>query len=469
MLFSKHKTFRIIASLFLVSMLMLTGCAGSSSKSGGASPTQGGNSPAANNGTGKTLNVLASTGHQQIFNPLWNKIPQFEKDTGIKVNLSFVPTQDIGAKILQDLRLGGKSYDVIETPDFALSAAAPFMKPLESFFVKDGTKISDWKSHQVGWATDAATTNNEMKYMPYYSGAISIVYRKDLFNDPKEKAAFKAQYGYELPTPPKTRKEFIDVAKFFTRPDGMYGVIFPGNGDLGKDIIEHLTFQTGLPYLDQNNNSLWGPKHPENLNKVAAEASFLTDMVNKYKVTPTSITGMSANETNAFYTSGKAAMLMSQVYLTWNQLNSDTVIKAIGHSDSFVIPAADQDHGGIPFYWAWGMVKDSGKEDAAWTFLKWVTDPENQKFVLKNGAGVYVPTNIDVAGWAVENNILPKGTVDAVQKAQYYPLNTSTTQMRKITQDRYEELILSKITPEEFAKRSGEQIQALMEENHLTK
>jgi multiple sugar transport system substrate-binding protein len=55
-------------------------------------------------------------------------------------------------------------------------------------------------------------------------GALGILaYRKDLFNDPAEQAAYKAKYGVEL-KPPETWDEYLQVGQFFTRPDkGLYG------------------------------------------------------------------------------------------------------------------------------------------------------------------------------------------------------------------------------------------------------
>jgi ABC-type glycerol-3-phosphate transport system substrate-binding protein len=48
-------------------------------------------------------------------------------------------------------------------------------------------------------------------------------YRSDLFEDPGEKSAFKARYGYELDVP-ATYTEYRDIAEFFYRPDdNLYG------------------------------------------------------------------------------------------------------------------------------------------------------------------------------------------------------------------------------------------------------
>ena len=57
-------------------------------------------------------------------------------------------------------------------------------------------------------------------------------YRKDLFADPREKAAFQKKYGYELKFP-DTWKQFRDVAEFFTRDtngDGTVDFWGVGNG-----------------------------------------------------------------------------------------------------------------------------------------------------------------------------------------------------------------------------------------------
>ena len=48
------------------------------------------------------------------------------------------------------------------------------------------------------------------------SGMIwSTNYRKDLFENKDEQAAFKAKFGYDL-APPKTWAQYKDIAEFFT-------------------------------------------------------------------------------------------------------------------------------------------------------------------------------------------------------------------------------------------------------------
>lgn len=60
---------------------------------------------------------------------------------------------------------------------------------------------------------------------PTEGDAIGWAYRKDLFDNPEEMAAFSARFGGRVLAPPTTLDELKDIAEFFTRPDkDLYGV-----------------------------------------------------------------------------------------------------------------------------------------------------------------------------------------------------------------------------------------------------
>ena len=52
-----------------------------------------------------------------------------------------------------------------------------------------------------------------------------LYYRKSALTDPDHMAAFKAEYGYDLPEPPKTWQQLLDVATYFN------GKNWDGNDD----------------------------------------------------------------------------------------------------------------------------------------------------------------------------------------------------------------------------------------------
>ena len=67
--------------------------------------------------------------------------------------------------------------------------------------------------------------------LPYHDGPECLIYRKDLFENAQEQAAYQARYGQPL-RPPQSWEEFHQIARFFHRPDqGLYGTLFAAYPD----------------------------------------------------------------------------------------------------------------------------------------------------------------------------------------------------------------------------------------------
>lgn len=148
----------------------------------------------------------------------------FTKETGIAVEVQQIPWSDFENKI--NLAWTGKepTYDLIIGDSQWLGKAAT-----QGHYVE----LSEWAKTNVPFADLApAAIRNYGEYpegsgklygLPCMSDATVFAYRKDLFENATEKTAFQARYGYAL-APPKTWKEFRDVAEFFTRPaQKLYG------------------------------------------------------------------------------------------------------------------------------------------------------------------------------------------------------------------------------------------------------
>jgi multiple sugar transport system substrate-binding protein len=91
---------------------------------------------------------------------------------------------------------------------------------------------------------------------PTEGDANGWAYRKDLFENPDEMAAFKEKYGYDL-APPKTLAELKDIAEFFTRPDqNLYGVGIYTQADYDALTmgVQNALFSYGADWKDANNN-----------------------------------------------------------------------------------------------------------------------------------------------------------------------------------------------------------------------
>src|SRR5271169_878548 len=62
--------------------------------------------------------------------------------------------------------------------------------------------------------------------LPYHDGPECLIYRKDLFEDPAEQAAYQQKFGTPLEVP-QAWHEFHQVARHFHRPEkNLYGTVF---------------------------------------------------------------------------------------------------------------------------------------------------------------------------------------------------------------------------------------------------
>ena len=416
---------------------------------------------------GQTIKVLVSSGHQQ-FNDVWlNELPKFEAETGIKVELDKVNTTDVSSTLLRDVSVGGCTIDNVEMLDGGTAAAAPRMADLNAFLEAEGSSAAELLERQVGFAQTAYTFDDKLAFYPFYTGAKGVAYRQSWFEDTANQAAFEAKYGYELPNPPTTQDQVVDVAEFFTTPTTS-GIVFSGAGDPGESTIDDLIFRQGVHgFQDENNHALWGPAHEDNIKKVTEAATYLTDFISKGH-TPPSIQAMQTADTTANFLAGNTAMVYDHVYLKWDEMKAAEA--NLGEIGSFEFPSAEEGSGGIAFYWGRGIPECSQHKAASWEFMKWIMSPEIQKNALTKGEGIYVPTDKELLAWAVEQDIVPQGVADSVANAESYKVTPVTAQLRQsIGIPAYEKLIGNQLSPNEYATTLGEQMQVAADTAGLTK
>jgi multiple sugar transport system substrate-binding protein len=149
----------------------------------------------------------------------------FEKETGIAVTVHQTPWPDYQNQV--NLEFGNKEtkFDIVIGDSQWIGRGAS-----KGLYVE----LTDWLKGAVDMSTVHPRAAKYLCEYPSGSGrywaapcetdAIGIAYRKDWFEDAKEREAFKAKYNRELKAP-DTYEEMRDVAEFFTRPaDKRYGV-----------------------------------------------------------------------------------------------------------------------------------------------------------------------------------------------------------------------------------------------------
>ncbi|MBX2838002.1 MAG: extracellular solute-binding protein [Gammaproteobacteria bacterium] len=182
---------------------------------------------------GVTLNVFYEAGLQPL-DPKNFTGPMWEELTGIKINVIESPIDQMFTKTMQAHRAGSGAYDVLnvlpnQMPDLAIAGA---LEPLDEF-------VDKYKFRDELNMIAPVYRDNQMKVegtiygFPDDGDVLIFYYRKDIFDDVDNKAAFMEKHGYEL-APPQTWQQFAEIGQFITdlyAPD-IYGAGMlrqPGN------------------------------------------------------------------------------------------------------------------------------------------------------------------------------------------------------------------------------------------------
>ncbi len=181
----------------------------------------------------------------------------YEEETGIKVNIIQEPWGSFPDLFGTEMASQGTSYDMVVGDSQWLGQMSTQGHYLELTDFLNETGLADTVvPATLTYYGEYPTGSGTYWAYPTEGDADGFGYRKDLFEDPDEMAAFEAEYGYALDVP-QTYDQFMDIAKFFTRPDdGLYGVAIYTQKDYDAMTmgVENTLFPFGADWKDENNN-----------------------------------------------------------------------------------------------------------------------------------------------------------------------------------------------------------------------
>jgi len=210
-----------------------------------------------------------------------------------------------------------------------------------------------------------------------------LIYRRDMFEDPREQEAYRQRHGRPL-RPPETWSEYLRIARFFTRPEqGLYGVVAAGLPDAHNNVYDFMihTWSRGGRMLDEAGL----PAFDE---PVAAEAlCFHLDLFNRHQVVPPEAKGFDSVASGAYYAGGGAAMMVNWCgFATMAEVPEHS--RVVGRNGLGLVPRGDgQDgrHTSINVYWALAIAAGSARKDLAYAFLRHVAGPAMDVVTARHG------------------------------------------------------------------------------------
>lgn len=256
-----------------------------------------------------TLTVVGDAGHNQL--PWeWYK-DDFLKKFGVKLKVIGVPFAEVYEKEKIEFVTHTGAYDIVTVfPKFMGDFAGNgYLVALDEYAKKLDPKMDDVTP---GYGKLYCEYEGKLYAVPYDGDVLSLYYRKDLFDNETEKAAFKAEYGYDL-KPPATWKEYLEVAKFFTRKKGeklagkvldrdFYGTAFYGQRDWVYGWWGNRFGSLGGVYFDEKT------MEPAINSKAGVDA--LKDMIEIKKYSPPDVLAFGYEELKDAFLNGETAMVI---------------------------------------------------------------------------------------------------------------------------------------------------------------
>ena len=171
----------------------------------------------------------------------------FTAETGIKVIVEQTPWETFVQKYNTEMIAQSDAWDIIVADSQDLGNMAINGHFLElTDFVKEKGILDRFLPSAMYYYAEYPKGFQRYWAVPVEGDCLGWAYRKDLFENPDNMAAFKDKYGYDLGVP--TSWDMIkDIAEFFYNPDEeFYGVAI--YGDNGYDSLAMFAMQTIRAY-----------------------------------------------------------------------------------------------------------------------------------------------------------------------------------------------------------------------------
>lgn len=163
-----------------------------------------------------TVTVNASGPKGGISGPLHAFRPIWEELSGGTLEIVELPFAEHYTKMMLDLRNGTGEYDAFMVGAFWYGdiVGGNYAFPINDFL--DSDEYPQWTLDSMPpalrqlhvWGDETYGVLNDADGQVLY-------YRKDVMTDPEWMAQFKAEYGYDLPEPPETWQQVLDISNFF--------------------------------------------------------------------------------------------------------------------------------------------------------------------------------------------------------------------------------------------------------------
>jgi polyol transport system substrate-binding protein len=327
---------------------LLTGCAGWGGGVGG--------------GGADSINVLM-VNNPQMIDLQRLTAANFTKQTGITVNFTVLPENDVRDKISQEFSSQAGQYDVASLSNFEIPiyAKSKWIAPLDGYTAADTTFD---QSDILPPMTQSLTADDGRLYgEPFYGESSFLMFRKDVL----------AAAGITMPPKPTWQQVADIAARVDGEQPGMRGICLRGQPGWGQIFAPLTTVVNtfGGTWFEKD----WTPKvdSPE----FTAATKFYVDLVRAHGETGAPQAGFTECLNNLVQ--GNVAMWYDATSAAGSlEAPSSPVKGKIGY---VAAPVVKTKSSGWLYAWSWSIQQASQKKDNAWKFISWASSRRYEELV----------------------------------------------------------------------------------------
>jgi polyol transport system substrate-binding protein len=340
---------RRTAALAVALALVTGGCAGWGGGGGGS-------------GGRNSINVLM-VNNPQMVDLQKLTADHFTKETGIKVNFTVLPENDVRDKISQEFSSQAGQYDVATVSNFEIPiyARSRWIAPLDPYLAKDAE--FDQADILPPMVASLKGDNGKVYGEPFYGESSFLMYRKDVLE----------AKGVTMPAAPTWQQVADIAAQVDGAQPGMAGICLrgqPGWGQLFAPLTTVVNTFGGTWFDKDWNARVDSPEFRE-------ATQFYVDLINKHGENGAPQAGFVECLNNLVQ--GNAAMWYDATSAAGSLEADGSPVKGkIGYAAAPVVKTKSS---GWLYAWSWGIEQASEKKDNAWKFISWASGKDYEKLV----------------------------------------------------------------------------------------
>ncbi|HXR68485.1 MAG TPA: sugar ABC transporter substrate-binding protein [Dermatophilaceae bacterium] len=314
-------------------------------------------------GGAQSINVL------MVGNPQMEDIQKltkdsFTKDTGIAVNFTVLPENELRDKVTQDIATQAGQYDEATVGAYVVPIWAKngWLHEVNSFANRDAAfDTSDILKPMV---QSLSGEDGNLYAIPFYGESSMLMYRKDVM----------AAKGITVPERPTWQQVADIAAKVDGAQPGMKGICLrglPGWGEMFAPLTTVVNTFGGTWFTKDWKAEVSSPEFTQ-------AVKFYTDLIKAHGEAGASQAGFS--ECLNALSQGRVAMWYDATSAA-GSLEDPSISKAAGKIGYAYAPVVKTKASGWLWTWAWAMPKTTKKADAAAKFMLFASGKDYEKLV----------------------------------------------------------------------------------------